>query len=397
MGEGRMRGRRVNIVPRQEVVEEKRAGTAARGVRVGEVVRGSGVEEGGLAAASHMTVREGEHVERGCAAGVGARAAAGRGDSAAAEEQGTAGLLSYTHAQPAPTCADVPVLGAVTPGSAPTLGATHPWSHAPFSVGSHRSAHAVACASMEGHLRKEPSLLVFSGTLPLLPLPRLPPLPAPIACPPPLLLYMLTCTSLCGAGAGLVPPCVRGAVCGRRHGVQRGGRGAAQVDHRRGARGSTVAASRCNITLLILHPTPTSLTQHPSSAATAGTPPATAPRARQGRMVLVLNGSLDREIAGMAASDFVLAICNCLNRTFGDDSSHRLTHSSMHYVTHLIAPEGGAIPLDHERLTCLGVTSVTMVPSLPCESSTGVHYDVHALVTTLKDLLTEEMASQVTT
>ncbi|CAI5513876.1 unnamed protein product [Closterium sp. Naga37s-1] len=89
MGEGRIRGGRVNIVPPQEAVEEKRAGTAARGVRVGEVVRGSGVEEGGLAGASHMSVREGEHVERGCAAGVGARAAAGRGDSAAAEEQGS--------------------------------------------------------------------------------------------------------------------------------------------------------------------------------------------------------------------------------------------------------------------------------------------------------------------
>ncbi|CAI7784321.1 unnamed protein product, partial [Closterium sp. NIES-54] len=95
------------------------------------------------------------------------------------------------------------------------------------------------------------------------------------------------------------------------------------------------------------------------------------PHAHMAWQVLVLNGSLDRETAGMAASDFVLAICNCLNRTFGDDSRHRLTHSSMHYVTHLIAPEGGAIPLDHERLTYLGVTSVTMVPSLPCESSTG--------------------------
>ncbi|CAI5509269.1 unnamed protein product [Closterium sp. Naga37s-1] len=104
MGEGRMRGGRVNVVPRQEAVEEKRAGTAARGVSVGEVVRGSGVEEGGLAGASHMTVR-----------------------------------------------------------SAPTLGAADPWSHAPFSVGSHRSAHADAGASMEGHLCKEPSLLVFSG------------------------------------------------------------------------------------------------------------------------------------------------------------------------------------------------------------------------------------------
>ncbi|CAI5987404.1 unnamed protein product [Closterium sp. NIES-64] len=163
MGEGRMRGGRVNIVPRQEAVEEKRASTAARGVRVGEVVRGSGVEEGGLAGASHMTVREGEHVERGCAAGVGARAAAGRGDSAAAEERGTTGPHSHAHAQPAPTCADLPALGAVTPGSAPTLGAAHPWSHAPFSVDSHRSAHADACASMEGHLCKEPSLLVFSG------------------------------------------------------------------------------------------------------------------------------------------------------------------------------------------------------------------------------------------
>ncbi|CAI6004237.1 unnamed protein product [Closterium sp. NIES-64] len=166
-----MRGGRVNIVLRQEAVEEKRAGTAARGVSVGEVVRGSGAEEGGQAAASHMTVREGEHVGRGCAAGVGERAAAGRGDSAAAEERGTAVPISHAHAQPAPTCADLPVLGAMTPGASPshprgqppTLGAAGPWSDAALSMGSHRSAHADACASMEGHLSKEPSLLVFSG------------------------------------------------------------------------------------------------------------------------------------------------------------------------------------------------------------------------------------------
>ncbi|CAI7729094.1 unnamed protein product [Closterium sp. NIES-53] len=144
MGEGRMRGGRVNIVPLQEAMEEKWASMAARGVSVEEVVRRSGVEEGGLAAASHMTVREGEHVQRGCAAGVGARAAAGRGDSAAEEEQGTAGLLSHTHAQPAPTCAEVPVLAVVAPGSAPTLGAADPWSDAPFSVPS-RCSRCLAC------------------------------------------------------------------------------------------------------------------------------------------------------------------------------------------------------------------------------------------------------------
>ncbi|CAI7848502.1 unnamed protein product [Closterium sp. NIES-54] len=143
MGEGRMRGGRVNIVPLQEAMEEKWASMAARGVSVEEVVRRSGVEEGGLAAASHMTVREGEHVQRGCAAGVGARAAAGRGDSAAEEEQGTAGLLSHTHAQPAPTCAEVPVLAVVAPGSAPTLGAADPWSDAPFSVGRGTAFNAV--------------------------------------------------------------------------------------------------------------------------------------------------------------------------------------------------------------------------------------------------------------
>ncbi|CAI5490612.1 unnamed protein product [Closterium sp. Naga37s-1] len=176
-------GGRVNIVPRQEAVEEKRAGTAARGVCVGEVVWGSSAEEVGLAAASHMSVREGEHVERGCAAGVGARAAAGRGDSAAAEERRTAGPLSHAHAHPAPTCADLPVLAAVTSGSAPTLGAADPWSDAPFSVPSlpSRCSRCLAC---------------------------------PCHLPPPLPLYMMTCTSLCGAGAGLVPPCMRGAAGG---------------------------------------------------------------------------------------------------------------------------------------------------------------------------------------
>ncbi|CAI7882855.1 unnamed protein product [Closterium sp. NIES-54] len=172
-------GGRVNIVPRQEAVEEKRAGTAARGVSVGEVVRGSSAEEVGLAAASHMSVREGEHVERGCAAGVGARAAAGRGDSAAAEERCTTGPLSHAHAHPAPTCADLPVLAAVTSG------ATCARSH--------------LCLS--SHVPSLPSR--FSRCL-----------ACPCRLPPPLPLYMMTCTSLCGAGAGLVPPCMRGAAGG---------------------------------------------------------------------------------------------------------------------------------------------------------------------------------------
>ncbi|CAI5458024.1 unnamed protein product [Closterium sp. Yama58-4] len=565
MGEGRMRGGRVNIVPRQDAVEEKRAGTAARGVRVGEVVRGSGVEEGGLAAASHMSAREGEHVEQGCAAGVGARAAAGRGDSAAAKERGTAGPLSHAHTQPTPTCADLPVLAAVTPGSAPTLGAADPWSDAPFSVGSHRSAHADACASMEGHLCKEPSLLVFSGgtafnavaeelhewttaVAHVLPVSddggstaeivrviggpaigdirsrclrlsdgsshearavrrllghRLPLHPAQAKAER--LSIVEGEHELWGGVPDPYKEIIRAFLlhfhyqilrnAGRRFCFQHGSVGNFFFSGARSFFRSLDAAiflfsrvSNIPQRSLVLpcvctndrftlgaelfdgsiirgqndisHPAVVDSPRHlPLSVdkSSDASPPLPAPirrvfymssegtnllhevfprvnprvlehiasvdaiiygigslftsicpslilrgvgeaiAARACPKVLVLNGSLDRETAGMAASDFVLAICNCLIRTFGDDSRHRLTHSSMHYVTHLIAPEGGAIPLDHERLTYLGVTSVTMVPSPPCESSTGVHYDVHALVTTLKDLLTKQMASQVTT
>ncbi|CAI5489624.1 unnamed protein product [Closterium sp. Naga37s-1] len=681
MGEGRVRGGRVNIVPWQEVVEEKRAGTVARGVCVGEVVRGSGVEEAGQAASSHMTVREGEHVERGCAAGVGARAVGGRGDSAAAEEWGTAGSLSRTRAQPTPICPDLPVLVAMMPGSTPSAGAAGPWAGAPSSVGSHRSAHADACASMEGHLCKEPSLIVFSGgtafnavaeelhewttavahvlpvsddggstaeivhiiggpaigdirlrcmhlsdgsshearavrrllghrlplhpvqakaewlsivegehelwggvsdpykeiirafllhfhyqcsvgnfffsgsrsffrsldaaiflfsrvsnipqrslvlpcvctndrfTLgvelpphtPLLPsthashptfiltkaaiqlftasnayqlmerasrvfllpvflslfLPPFslqssdasPPLPAPIRH----VFYMSSegtnllhehmasvdgiiygigslFTSICPSLVPTYTPlsyhllvltiCVHLPhflllSCSHYHYLARGGRSNHRTSMSQGmaectriSQGMLCSAahpinSLCSSLAILLFTGSFLVGEGVSSEGKARSGitccVACFPHAPQPRMawqVLVLNGSLDRETAGMAASDFVLAICNCLNRTFGDDSRHRLTHSvrctrhrshlcipgcfqlpltlhpfhscspllwppisdplqSMHYVTHLIAPEGGAIPLDYERLTYLGVTSLVSPATYP--------------------------------
>ncbi|CAI5461799.1 unnamed protein product [Closterium sp. Yama58-4] len=504
MGEGRVRGGRVNIVPRQEAVVEKRAGTAAGGVRVGEVVRGGGVEEAGQAAASHMTVP-------------------------------------------------------------PTLGAAGPWAEAPSSVASHRSAHADACASMEGHLCKEPSLLVFSGgtafnavaeelhewttaVAHVLPVSddggstaeivrviggpaigdirsrclrlsdgsshearavrrllghRLPLHPAQAKAE--WVSIVEGEHELWGGVSDPYKEIIRAFLvhfhyqilrnAGHRFCFQHGSVGNFFFSGARSFFRSLDAAiflfsrvSNIPQRSLVLpcvctndrftlgaelydgsiirgqndisHPAVVDSPRHlPLSVdkSSDASPPLPAPirrvfymssegtnllhevfprvnprvleqitsvdaiiygigslftsicpslilrgvgeaiAARECPKVLVLNGSVDRETAGMAASDFVLAICNCLNRTFGDDSRHRLTHSSMHYVTHLIAPEGGAIPLDHERLTYLGVTSVTMVPSLPCESSTGVHYDVHALVTTLKDLLTKQMASQVTT
>jgi hypothetical protein len=42
--------------------------------------------------------------------------------------------------------------------------------------------------------------------------------------------------------------------------------------------------------------------------------------------ILILNGTHDRETAGMSASDFVCAICDALNRKHCDDPCLTLNH-----------------------------------------------------------------------
>lgn len=77
--------------------------------------------------------------------------------------------------------------------------------------------------------------------------------------------------------------------------------------------------------------------------------------------MVLLNGSHDRETSAapthgglMAASDVVSAICSALNREHGRVSA-RLSAPPSSYVTALLAPRGGSIPVDRDALAQLGV------------------------------------------
>lgn len=62
--------------------------------------------------------------------------------------------------------------------------------------------------------------------------------------------------------------------------------------------------------------------------------------------ILMLNGSYDRETSGMKASDVVLAITNALDQSFKRGHSHRtIQQPPSQYVTLLLAPQGGDIPV----------------------------------------------------
>lgn len=51
--------------------------------------------------------------------------------------------------------------------------------------------------------------------------------------------------------------------------------------------------------------------------------------------ILLLNGTYDRETEGMLASDYIWAITNSLNRTYGEDSLHRLSRKVGLFLPHL--------------------------------------------------------------
>ena len=84
---------------------------------------------------------------------------------------------------------------------------------------------------------------------------------------------------------------------------------------------------------------------------------------RQIPKVLLLNGSHDRETSAgldhgglMAATDVVRAICSALNRQFGR-TGPPLQHLPGTYITTLLYPRDGAIPVDRESLSAMGIRS----------------------------------------
>eukprot|EP00850_Spirogloea_muscicola_P021743 SM000260S09939 [mRNA] locus=s260:66412:70343:+ [translate_table: standard] len=98
--------------------------------------------------------------------------------------------------------------------------------------------------------------------------------------------------------------------------------------------------------------------------------------------ILFLNGSHDRETAGMTASDFVAAISEELNRRYGEDTE-RYRHPPSAFVNVLVAPKGGDVPVDIPKLEDMRVTRVVLVKSTTDEKG-NANYDAKALIKALE-------------
>jgi hypothetical protein len=53
-----------------------------------------------------------------------------------------------------------------------------------------------------------------------------------------------------------------------------------------------------------------------------------------------------------------MAVCNALNRAADPDPNRRCNFAVGDYISAVLAPEGGGIPLDVEELERLGITHV---------------------------------------
>ncbi|CAD6237868.1 unnamed protein product [Miscanthus lutarioriparius] len=105
--------------------------------------------------------------------------------------------------------------------------------------------------------------------------------------------------------------------------------------------------------------------------------------------VLLLNGSHDRETAGLSASGFVTAITDSLNRTYGDPHKS-LKNRPNDYVNAILVPEGGQVPLDIANLAAQGIFNVVTVKSIH-DPKVGVIFDARSLIHALTILISEHM------
>jgi hypothetical protein len=106
---------------------------------------------------------------------------------------------------------------------------------------------------------------------------------------------------------------------------------------------------------------------------------------KEGPKVLILNGDQDRETGDMSASACVAAVADALNRAYEPNPERRLSHRVSDYVTVVIAPRGGGIPLDRGDLEAMGVRTVVEVDAKRNPSGTGAEYDVPALIRALRE------------
>ena len=107
--------------------------------------------------------------------------------------------------------------------------------------------------------------------------------------------------------------------------------------------------------------------------------------------VLILNGSHDRETHEMTAADFVRAVTDALNRASCSHTDKILRHSPSEYVTHIVVPEGGAVPIDRDALASLGVVSIVEVASM--QEDGKLVYEPGALVDAFRSVAAESKAS----
>ncbi|KAH0466810.1 hypothetical protein IEQ34_004048 [Dendrobium chrysotoxum] len=102
-------------------------------------------------------------------------------------------------------------------------------------------------------------------------------------------------------------------------------------------------------------------------------------------LVLLLNGSHDRETTGLSASGFVTAITDALNRTYGDP--HKcLRNFPSDYINALLVPKDGQIPVDVECLVAQGIFRVIMVDSIN-DPKVGTVFDPNSLINALINLI----------
>lgn len=109
--------------------------------------------------------------------------------------------------------------------------------------------------------------------------------------------------------------------------------------------------------------------------------------ARSCPKVLLLNGSHDRETAGLTASCFVTAIADALNRTYGDPHNC-LKNLPSDYINALLVPRGGQIPVDVQSLAAQRIFHVITVDSIHDSKDRAV-FDPKSLIQALTDLTHE--------
>ncbi|KAI8525679.1 hypothetical protein RHMOL_Rhmol13G0248400 [Rhododendron molle] len=107
-------------------------------------------------------------------------------------------------------------------------------------------------------------------------------------------------------------------------------------------------------------------------------------------LVLLLNGTDDRETCGFSASCFATAITDALNRTYGGPHNC-LKNQPSQYINTLLVPKDGRIPVDVDRLAAQGIFHVITVDSIH-DPKVGVIFHPESLIQALGDLLSWEDA-----